>query len=229
MYHAPRWTLSDLQTPISLFAATPPERWAHDRPVIMIGGTHGDEPLGVLLAEKTLEYLNLDAKKPRPEVTLPWILIPRLNVDGFNRGTRVNGRGVDLNRNYPARSWSPDHQKERYYPGPSAGSEAEVRAVAELIERIKPRLLIHFHSWHPMVVCTGAPGLKDAERLARSSGYRVEPEIGYPTPGSLSDFGWVDHHIPVICTEESDETRPDQTWPNFGPGLREILLDASWR
>ena len=188
-----------------------------------MGGIHGDEPLGVLLAEKTLDFLKTTT------VQLPWILIPVLNVDGYRAGTRVNGRGVDLNRNYPSKSWSPECEKERYYPGPSAASEAEIRAVVRLITDFRPRVIIHCHSWKPMIVATGEPGLRDAERLSRSSGYQVVPEIGYPTAGSLSQYGWVDNKIPVICIEEADETAPEKVWPNFEKGMREIFLDASAR
>lgn len=191
-----------------------------------MGGVHGDEPLGVTLAKKTLAMLQAEAS---PAQGAPWILIPCLNVDGYANKTRVNGRGVDLNRNYPARSWTAEAREPRYSPGPAPGSEKEIQAVVQMITEYNPRLLIHCHSWKPMVVCAGEPGWKDAERLGQSSGYEVKPEIGYPTPGSLSQYGWADHKIPVICIEEDDNATDEQVWAHFGPGLREIFLDASAR
>ncbi len=188
-----------------------------------MGGVHGDEPLGVLLAQQTLKMLQSG------DFPCPWILIPCLNVDGYKNNTRVNGRGVDLNRNYPSKSWSPEHEKERYNPGPKPASEVETRGVVELLTDFSPRLVIHCHSWKPMVVCAGKPGLRDAERLSKSSGYEVKPEIGYPTPGSLSQYGWWDNKIPVICIEEADEESPNSVWPRFEQGMREIFLDASLR
>src|SRR5205809_735398 len=101
MHHEPNWTHSNLKTPIELYSSEPLPLLQGKAPLLLMGGVHGDEPLGVLLAQKTLEFL-----KGASEVTLPWILIPVLNVDGYKAGTRVNGRGVDLNRNYPAKSWS---------------------------------------------------------------------------------------------------------------------------
>ncbi len=80
-----------------------------------------------------------------------------------------------------------------------------------------------------MVVCAGQPGRRDADRLSRSSGYEVVPEIGYPTPGSLSQYGWADQKIPVICIEEDDGSPPGQVWPRFEMGMQEIFLDASPR
>jgi len=223
MIHIESWTRTDLGTPIELFASHALEDLNDQKPILLMGGVHGDEPLGVLLAQQTLALL-----KTLPEAC-PWILIPCLNVDGYQRNTRVNGRGVDLNRNYPSQSWSPAFEKERYFPGKEPASEAEVKGVVSLLKTYRPRLVIHCHSWKPMVVCAGEPGLKDAERLSRSSGYEVVPEIGYPTPGSLSQFGWWDHKIPVICIEEADESAPNSVWPRFEDGMREIFLDASSR
>jgi hypothetical protein len=57
----------------------------------------------------------------------------------------------------------------------------------------------------------------------------VKPEIGYPTPGSLSQYGWWDHKIPVICIEEADEAKPNTVWTRFGQGMREIFLDETER
>jgi len=223
------WTRTDLNTAVSLFASAPLAQLEGTRPILFLGGVHGDEPLGVELAQKTLDHLISDAKKTHHEIKTPWILIPVLNVDGYARNTRVNGRGVDLNRNYPAQSWSSIAKEPRYNPGPHAGSEAEIQALSQLILRQRPRLVIHCHSWKPMIVCAGDPGLKDAQHLADASGYPVVPEIGYPTPGSLSQFGWVDNKIPVICIEESDEASPQEVWPRFAQGVREIFLDASPR
>jgi protein MpaA len=217
------WTQSALGTPIALHASHALSELKSMRPILLMGGVHGDEPLGVHLAQKTLEFLVGE------KATVPWALIPVLNVDGFKAGTRVNGRGVDLNRNYPSKSWSPECEKPRYNPGPSPGSEPEIQALVKFIAEFRPRLIIHCHSWKPMIVAAGEPGMRDAERLSRSSGYKVVPEIGYPTPGSLSQYGWVDHHIPVICIEEADETAEEKVWPAFANGMREIFLDASPR
>ena len=224
MTHMEAWARTSLGTPIALYASHPLEKI--ENPILLMGGVHGDEPLGVLLAQQTLKLLQgeLSTKK-----TIPWILIPCINPDGYKNNTRVNGRGVDLNRNYPSKSWSPVAEKERYNPGPEPGSEAETQAVVNLVKQTKPGLIIHCHSWKPMIVCAGEPGLKDAERLSRSTGYETVPEIGYPTPGSLSQWGWWDHKIPIICIEEQDEVPEESVWPRFEQGMREIFLDATPR
>lgn len=225
-YATTSWTRSAQDTPISLFASKPPGELKATKPIILMGGVHGDEPEGVRLAQDTLDWLT----RQETSKVCPWIVIPILNIDGYRNKTRGNGRGVDLNRNYPSKDWTSEYTKARYYPGPSAASEPEIRAMVNLIAEMQPRLLIHCHSWNPCVVATGEPAMRDGERLAKSCGYTLTPEIGYPTPGSLSRYGWHDLNIPVICIEEQDHlTDLNTIWPRFKKGIEEIFLDQSPR
>lgn len=222
------WKKTALGTAIELHASQPLDQLKNQRPILLMGGVHGDEPEGVQLAQDTLTWLKSCARSG--DEIAPWILIPCLNVDGFAKRTRVNGRGVDLNRNYPSKDWSPEHSKERYFPGPNPASEPEIQGVVELITTYQPRLLIHCHSWEPCIVATGELAEVDARRLGQSSGYEVRPEVGYPTPGSLSRYGWHDMRIPVICIEERDHMVDLSTiWPRFERGMKEIFRDVSPR
>lgn len=229
--HLDCWKKTALGTPIPLVSSRPLSELAvangAERPILLFGGVHGDEPEGVRLAQDTLSAVTAWSKS----VWLcPWIIIPCLNVDGFNAATRVNGRGVDLNRNYPSKDWSPTSEQPRYSPGPSPMSEPEVAGIVELITLVDPRVMIHCHSWQPCIVATGSRAQNDGTRLALSSGYKLTPEIGYPTPGSLSRYGWYDLEIPVICIEEQ-ESLPDLAtiWPRFEKGIRTIFTDHSPR
>lgn len=189
------------------------------RPILIVGGVHGDEPEGVWLSEHVLEWLSeFDYK-------IPWLLITCLNADGYDTNSRVNAAGVDLNRNFPCKSWTQDHTQPRYYPGPAAGSEPEVRALVKLIDETHPQLIIHCHSWHPCVVYTGLPGKKDSDRLGASSGYESRADIGYPTPGSLGEYGWFEKSIPVICIEEQEGEKKENVWPHFKAGFEQIMSD----
>ncbi len=194
-----------------------------------MAGVHGDEPEGVRLASDVLQWLISDSGAGNTRLC-PWIVAPCLNVDGFRNKTRVNGRGVDLNRNYPSSDWSNEAKAERYFPGPAPASEIEIQSVVELIREFNPRLIIHCHSWKPCIVGTGASARIDTDRLARSSGYEGMNDIGYPTPGSLSSYGYHDKKIPVICIEENDQlTDYDAIWPRFEKGIKEIFQDLSDR
>jgi protein MpaA len=209
------WAVSAENRAIALFQSDE----SPQNPILLIGGVHGDEPEGVWLAEATLQWL----KSNTSENLKPWMLILCLNPDGFAKGERTNGHGVDLNRNYPSRDWSPEAAKPRYHPGPHPASEPEVRTLVALIRLVEPQLIIHCHSWNPCVVYAGDPARPAAEALGRSSGYEVRDDIGYPTPGSLSRFGWHDNKIPIICIEEAEGTPREKVWPHFAQGMSEVF------
>ncbi|PIS11628.1 MAG: DUF2817 domain-containing protein, partial [Bdellovibrio sp. CG10_big_fil_rev_8_21_14_0_10_47_8] len=189
------------------------------RPLLFIGGVHGDEPEGVELAQQLLSWL----QKNNNETFLSWFLIPCLNVDGFSRHERTNGHGVDLNRNFPSQDWSALFKAPRYFPGDSPASEPEVQALVQLIQEKKPQVIFHFHSWEPCVVYTGAPGRAWAQLAAGDSGYTVREDIGYPTPGSLGQYGWMEHQTPVVCIEEQEHSDLALVWPHFKKGLQAVV------
>lgn len=223
--HLEKWATSRMGQPIALYHS-PQMLWKKTtRPLVLMGGVHGDEPEGVALAEATLEWLKSNATK----LKLPWVLIPCLNPDGYKKNQRTNGAGVDLNRNYPANSWTREAKEPRYNPGPHPGSEPEVQAMVRLMKELDPRLIIHCHSWNPCIVVTGEPGRIDGQRLAKASGYPIQETIGYDTPGSLSQYGWFDQKIPIICIEEQEGTALEDVWPHFALAIEEIFNDDSDR
>lgn len=219
--HQSSWAQSPLGNPIEMYS----QQVGTGRPLLMIGGVHGDEPEGVELAKKLLVWL----QKSHKQIERSWILVPCLNVDGYLKNQRVNGNGVDLNRNFPSNDWSSESKGPRYSPGPSPASEPEVQAVCELIQQTSPEAIIHFHSWEPCVVYTGAPGRPIAETLSLGNGYPVREDIGYPTPGSLGQYGWQVHKTPVICIEEQEKIDLTQVWPHFQTGLQTLLCPSLFR
>ncbi len=84
--------------------------------VLLFGAIHGDEPLGARCLERLAD--ELPAELPRAA----WI-VPVANPDGLAAGTKDNARGVDLNRNFAARSWRHDHPPG-YDPGAAPESSA---------------------------------------------------------------------------------------------------------
>jgi murein peptide amidase A len=214
--HQSSWAQTSLGNPIQLFSS--PEDGA-ERPLLFVGGVHGDEPEGVELAEKILSWL----QKNHKENFYPWLLIPCLNVDGYRSKERTNANGVDLNRNFPSEDWSPLAKAPRYFPGTGPASEPEVSALCQLIGDKKPQVIVHFHSWEPCVVYTGAIGRSWAEKAAMGTGYEVREDIGYPTPGSLGQYGWLNCKVPVICIEEKEGTAIETVWPRFADGLKALV------
>lgn len=218
------WAVSTLGNNIELFFS-PNFHWrSNAKPLLFIGGVHGDEYEGVELATRTLLWLDsVYQENNNSEGILPWVLIPCINPDGYKMKQRTNGRGIDLNRNFPVRDWSPKIKSSRYHPGTFPASEPEVRALANFITSYSPRLVIHCHSWHPSITYTGTEPPIEAKILGEATGYSVQPDIGYPTPGSLGQFAWLEHQIPVICIEEQEGTAIELVWPHFEAGIKKIF------
>ena len=217
------WKKTQLGTPIDLISNIPlkeaQKAQAEAQSIVFVGGVHGDEPEGVNLAKSLLQEINSN----KESILAKFFLVPILNPDGYKLNQRMNSNGVDLNRNFPCRNWTEEARAPRYYPGKSPNSELETQALVELVESIQPRLIIHFHSWKPMIVCTSDENVMEAKILSQHTGYKLKNSIGYPTPGSLGDWGWLEHNIPVICTEEKEKAKAEKTWARFGPALKEIL------
>ena len=184
------WAWSAGKRAISLFSNYDIKNFAHKKPILFVGGVHGDEPEGVRLAEELLEHLK---KTPYPNTN--WVLIPCLNPDGYEKNQRVNGNGVDLNRNFPSMCWTDEFEKDRYFPGKKPGSEPEVSALVKLIAKVKPQLIVHFHSWKPCIVYSNEKAKETANMFSGICDYPVQSDIGYPTPGSLGEYAGNDLNL----------------------------------
>ena len=56
------------------------------QPIIIIGGVHGDEPEGVEMATRCLNWASREAD------LCPWIIIPCINPEGYARPPQGTGR-----------------------------------------------------------------------------------------------------------------------------------------
>lgn len=188
------------------------------RYVVVLAGIHGDEAASVVLAEALASSLESD---PIPS-NITVVIVPRLNPDGLISGTRVNANGVDLNRNFPTKSWTPDASGKRYYPGKEPASEPETQAIISLIERFPPELLISIHVPLGCINWDG-PAENIAKIMARSNGYPLRSDIGYPTPGSLGMYAGVERKIPTITLELRAAASAELIRENL-PALRAAIV-----
>ena len=128
------------------------------RRVLVIGCIHGDECAGMAVTRRLLV-----SRAPRGVAF--WV-VPNLNPDGLARGTRQNGRGVDLNRNF-ASEWRPTGRRgDPQYSGPRPWSEPETRLARDLVLRVRPTVSIWFHQPQGVVRAWG-PSVEAARRYAR--------------------------------------------------------------
>jgi murein peptide amidase A len=124
--------------------------------------------------------------------------VPNLNPDGYALGTRLNGRGVDLNRNFPS-EWEPIGERwDLEYSGPRPFSEPETRLAARLIRRLRPDVTIWFHQEAEPMVRAWGPSVSVARRFAgylRAVRYTRIPFERLPwLPGTAPN--WQNHRFP---------------------------------
>ena len=103
---------------------------------LLIGGIHGDEPATIRLVESFDQSPAWIAMEESPV-----ILLSLANPDGYERATRYNARGVDLNRNCGF-NWRSDSEEP---PGPGPWSEPENIALRDFILAQRPAKIISLH------------------------------------------------------------------------------------
>lgn len=169
--------------------------------VLIMGGIHGDEYSSVSLMFRWLEKLNRYHSG-----LFHWQVVPVMNPDGLlskPKATRQNGKGVDLNRNFPTSDWQELAQKywiektyenPRRYPGPNANSEPETQWFIEQIREFRPDAIVAIHAPHHLVDFDGPhkpPVQLGKLQLRRLGTY----------PGSLGNYGASALNIPVVTVE----------------------------
>lgn len=171
--------------------------------VVILAAIHGDESETTVVVSEALRCI--------PQGDLRAAVILCGNPDGMLRATRGNGRGVDLNRNFPTSNWSPDpvHYKSRandardiaLSPGAEPASEPETRALLSLLDRLKPRAVVSLHSALACVDDSGASHL--GRQLADRCSLPFLTEIGYPTPGSMGTWAG-EQNLNLVTLELED-------------------------
>jgi protein MpaA len=170
--------------------------------ILVIGMIHGDEPLaGEMALDWSQRLENLRKQKIEPRNN--WRVVPLLNPDGFQRKTRMNARGVDLNRNFPTKDWSEEADKfwktkaaadPRRFPGDGAASEPETKCVISHIKDFKPDFIVSVHTPYKVLDFDGPhmsfPRYKDLPWRALGN-----------FPGSLGRYMWKDYQVPVLTVE----------------------------
>ena len=167
--------------------------------VLVVGAIHGDELTAASLA---LRWIASAERAGRPVHSR---FIPVLNPDGLlaKPATRVNARGVDLNRNFPTPGWAQDaprywekrtRRDPRRWPGPQPLSEPESRFLHTQMAQFKPQLIVSIHAPYGVLDFDG-PQAPPA-RLGRL----WLDQVGI-FPGSLGHYGGVHRGMPVVTIE----------------------------
>lgn len=174
------------------------------RKVLFINGIHGDETeTNQIAAELPAAFTDAGLGDA---VTLT--VIADANPDGHAAHTRGNANGVDVNRNFPASNFDPATD------GTTPLSQPESRAIADVIDRTKPDLVLSAHSWlNDQFINFDGPAAQIAQRFAESSGLTVRESSSFaPTPGSLGSYVGRDLGVPIVTIEVRRGSDPAQVW-----------------
>lgn len=165
--------------------------------VVYTGAIHGNESSTRSLMLRWIDELEANAQNIPADKTI--IVIPAINPDGIASGTRTNANNVDLNRNFDVSDWKSDITTVTNAPFPGGGgsapmSEPETRALASLVARLRPALVLSYHSIGGVVAGNLAG---DSAALAATysslSGYRnvtgvTSSVFEYQVTGTADDY-----------------------------------------
>lgn len=177
------------------------------RNILFIGVFHGDEPEGFDLINNFIEFTLNNKIKFKHNL----FFVPELNPDGRKLNQRTNFNGVDLNRNFPTKNWKLSENKDIYYSGVSAASEIETKFMVSVIDEICPDIILSIHNPYKIVNFDG-PAHDIAIQISKITGYPVQEDIGYPTPGSFGTYCGIERNIKTITLELPDNEKPACLW-----------------
>jgi hypothetical protein len=187
--------------------------------VLVLGGIHGDERAAVDNGRVVAAHL---ATSVPEAVTVRFVV--DANPDGTAAATRQNANGVDLNRNWPTADFRAggDH-------GPSPLSEPESVTLDAEIAAFRPEVIITMHAaWNGPFVNLDGPagglaGIAAAAAAAVDPRWRVEPELDWPTPGSMGTHFGREADLPVITLEADRADRAVDARPALQAAVDAIL------
>jgi protein MpaA len=190
--------------------------------VLVFACIHGDEcaargiaPLRDECAARGIAPLRNGCPEPDANV----FVVANLDPDGSAAASRLNGRGVDLNRNFPS-GWEPIGQRgSAEYSGPRPFSEPETRLAARIVRKLRPRLTIWFHQ-----IRSGGPFVR-AWGTSAPAGRLFAHEAGIPFrlipwPAGTGP-NWQNHRFPGSASYVVELPRGP-----LSQGLSERLNDA---
>ncbi len=203
MFKIIKRTQSNLGKEIKLLEITPNK---YKKSILIIGVFHGDELEGEFLINQFLEQITNN----KYSVKNRFFIIPCLNPDGKEKKIRQNANLIDLNRNFPTDNWELSDNPQ-YFGGNKPNSEPETKFIVEILSEIKPDLILTLHSPYKIVNYDGNAH-HIAKEISKITGYPVESNIGYPTPGSFGTYAGIERDIPTITLELPDNETKQTLW-----------------
>lgn len=206
---------------------------------LVLAMVHPDEITPLYFGFQLAQYFRENEKELQDAHV---IIAPLVNPDGFFRNplTRMNARGVDVNRNFDTTLWREKALKEwnttlkknpRRFPGHEPSSESETKFQVDLIARFNPTKILSVHA--PLnVMDYDGPTSLTLDRFAKEyvhECYQLRNRIrakstGY-FPGSLGNYAGVERGIPTVTLElpSANPALAAKYWKKFKPGIHSMV------
>ena len=183
--------------------------------VLYTGAIHGNEVSTKLLMDRWIDELEAKARSIPAGIRI--VVVPVINPDGYARGARTNAHNVDLNRNFATSDWQQDITTVNNQPFPSGGgssamSEPETKALASLVQALRPKLVLSYHSIGGMVAANQAGNSASlAGVYAAKSGYgnitgQSDSAFEYSISGTADDWYAQALGVPSLLIELGSHT-----------------------
>jgi protein MpaA len=206
---------------------------------LILATVHGDEVTPLYLALELVHWLKEREKEWKNTRV---IVAPLVNPDGFlsTPRTRMNARGVDVNRNFTTGDWSAKallawrkkfRSDPRRFPGHQSSSEPETQFQEELIRKFRPAKILSVHSPLNFLDYDGPSQLtlakfptdyaKSCEKLKKA----LNAISGNFYPGSLGNYAGRELGIPTVTLElpSADPRKAALYWKKFSLGIHKMI------
>ena len=206
---------------------------------LIFATVHGDEITPLYLALELVHWLK---DREKELVNTRVVVAPLVNPDGFlsKPRTRMNARGVDVNRNFMTGDWTKKalsawkkkfKSDPRRFPGNEPSSEPETKFQEDLIRKIRPKKILSVHSPLNFLDYDGPSQLtlekfptdyaKSCEKLKKT----LNAISGGFYPGSLGNYAGRELGIPTVTIElpSADPKKASFYWKKFSLGIRKVI------
>lgn len=224
------------------------------RSLLVVSTLHGREYICSVVLMKEIQYYLRNYNKSIGGIVPAEVLkdvrihyIVMANPDGVMVSQakyarwKSNGRGVDLNRNFPAKKFKSGGKKgAEGYSGPKALSEPETMAVAKLTKTLKKENklcgVVNYHAMGNIIYgsCNSSKVRKDTKKMYRiakaETGYKRAIDSGNTTPGGqYREYVMYMLNLPSITIEVGTTAAPCSYWeyePEFQKNKLVVLKIA---
>jgi hypothetical protein len=191
-----------------------------DEQVLVVASLAGDEVEGVEIAERLASHLE---QFPRRLTDTAVTIVRDPNPDGRFRRTPGNAHGVLLDRNFRTRHWRKIPQGDRWLSGREPESEPETRALADLLDDLKPqRIILLGSSRRGAALNYAGPAEQWAAQFAATARLRPLPLDSVDAAGAFAAYAGVDRGIPTLIVRLPARSPAETNWSNY----KRVLLAA---